>query len=73
MRYHFGMSDPNVTAHDVLNQILGNEEQRRELMRQMGRRGGLKGGDARAAALTPEQRSEIARKAGSAPKRSKKT
>lgn len=29
----------------------------------LGRRGGLKGGPARAAKLTPEQRSEIARKA----------
>lgn len=29
----------------------------------LGRRGGLKGGAARAKALTPEQRSEIARKA----------
>ena len=32
----------------------------------LGRRGGLKGGKARAANLTPEQRSEIARKAASA-------
>ncbi len=30
---------------------------------ELGRRGGLKGGKARAAKLTPEQRSEIARKA----------
>jgi hypothetical protein len=29
----------------------------------LGRRGGLKGGAARAASLTPEQRAEIARKA----------
>jgi len=65
-------SDPNVTAHNVLNSILDREEMRRELMREMGRRGGLKGGKARSAALTPEQRSEIARKAGSAPKRAKK-
>jgi hypothetical protein len=32
----------------------------------LGRRGGLKGGKARAAKLTPEQRSEIARKAAAA-------
>lgn len=32
----------------------------------LGRRGGLKGGKARAAKLTPEQRSEIARRAASA-------
>lgn len=30
---------------------------------ELGRRGGIKGGKARAAKLTPEQRSEIARKA----------
>ena len=32
-------------------------------MSELGRAGGLKGGKARAAALTPEQRSEIAKKA----------
>ena len=32
----------------------------------LGRRGGLKGGRARAAALTPEQRKEIARKGAAA-------
>lgn len=32
----------------------------------LGRKGGLKGGKARAAKLTPEQRSEIARKAAAA-------
>ena len=32
----------------------------------LGRRGGLKGGKARAAKLTPERRSEIARKAAAA-------
>lgn len=32
----------------------------------LGRRGGLKGGKARAAKLTPEQRAEIARKAAAA-------
>jgi hypothetical protein len=33
---------------------------------ELGRRGGLKGGKARAAKMTPEQRSEAARKAASA-------
>ena len=33
---------------------------------ELGRRGGLKGGKARAARLTPEQRSEAARKAAEA-------
>ena len=32
----------------------------------LGRKGGLKGGKARAAKLTPEQRAEIARKAAAA-------
>lgn len=38
-------------------------EEMRELARKLGRRGGLKGGPARRDKLTPEQRSEIARKA----------
>jgi len=33
---------------------------------ELGRRGGLKGGKARAAKMTPEQRSEIARRAAAA-------
>jgi hypothetical protein len=33
---------------------------------ELGRRGGLKGGKARAASLTPEQRKEIARRAAEA-------
>ena len=41
-------------------------EEMRELARKLGRRGGLKGGKARAEKLTPEQRSEIARKAAKA-------
>ncbi len=32
----------------------------------LGRRGGLRGGKARAASMTPEQRSEVARKAAAA-------
>lgn len=35
----------------------------------LGRRGGLKGGRARADKLTPERRSEIARKGGLAPRK----
>ncbi len=38
----------------------------RELARRLGRRGGLKGGPARAEKLTKEQRAEIARKAAKA-------
>jgi hypothetical protein len=42
------------------------DEEMRELARKLGRRGGLKGGKARAEKLTPEQRSEIAKKAAEA-------
>ena len=38
----------------------------RELARKLGRRGGLKGGKARAEKLTKEERPEIARKAAKA-------
>jgi len=41
-------------------------EEMRELARRLGQRGGKKGGKARAEKLTPEQRSEIARKAANA-------
>jgi hypothetical protein len=44
------------------NQDLTDEEIRK-LARIFGRRGGLKGGPARAAKMTPEERSESARKA----------
>ena len=39
------------------------DEELRELARKLGRRGGLKGGKARAEKMTPEERSESARKA----------
>jgi hypothetical protein len=39
------------------------DEEIRKLARIFGRRGGLKGGPARAAKMTPEERSESARKA----------
>ena len=42
------------------------DAQLRELARIFGRRGGLKGGPARAAKMTPEERSESARKAAKA-------
>jgi hypothetical protein len=64
--------DSNVVAHGVLSQVLANEEQRRAIMREMGRRGGLKGGKAAAASMTKAERVERARKAGSAPKRLRK-
>jgi len=42
------------------------EEELRAFARELGRRGGLKGGRARAEKLTPEERKEIARKAAKA-------
>ncbi len=38
----------------------------RERAKQIGRKGGLKGGKSRAAVLTPEQRKEIAQRAAQA-------
>lgn len=38
-------------------------DEKRKAAQESGRRGGLKGGTARAATLTPEQRSEIAKNA----------
>lgn len=45
--------------------ILSEEKPKNAAAVALGRLGGLKGGDARARTLTPEQRSEIARKAAS--------
>jgi hypothetical protein len=42
------------------------DEEMRELARRLGRRGGLKGGPARAAKMTKEERIESARKAANA-------
>lgn len=68
--------DANQTAYDIVKQIeavsegqgavegiLGNEVLRKQVMQEMGRKGGLKGGKARAAGLTPERRKEIAQAA----------
>ena len=56
-----------VTAFRVVQEATGQAEpkkQHREYdYKALGRKGGLKGGKARAAKLTPEQRSAIARKA----------
>jgi hypothetical protein len=65
--------DPNVAAHSVLEEIMNRDEarstapmQKNKAAMSLGRLGGLKGGPARAAALSPERRSEIARKAAAA-------
>lgn len=59
--------DPNELARMIVGLATGETEEAAAptptAMSELGRAGGLKGGKARAAALTPEQRSEIAKKA----------
>jgi len=56
-------------AFDVVQKATGGVEpeepinERKKAAQESGRRGGLKGGKVRAEKLTPEQRSEIAKKA----------
>ncbi len=64
-------SAPILAAKSILNQVTGVVEkleppQKDPAAVTLGRRGGLKGGHARAKALTPEQRKESARKAAEA-------
>jgi hypothetical protein len=61
-------TDPNQLAKFIVDQATGepvepNAAMRREMARWLGARGGQKGGPARAAALSPSRRAEIARKA----------
>lgn len=62
--------DPNELAAHVVRQATGAKPAKKHRKNPaavaLGRRGGLKGGKARAAKLTPEQRSEIAQKAAQA-------
>lgn len=56
------------TAFDVVQQAIGEVvpepvDAKKKAAQESGRRGGLKGGTVRATALTPQQRSEIAKKA----------
>jgi hypothetical protein len=59
-------------AFDVVRKATGEVEpeepidEKKKAAQESGRRGGLKGGKVRAENLTPEQRSEIARKAAKA-------
>ena len=58
-----------VTAFRVVQEATGQAEKESKLdidYAALGRRGGLKGGKARAEKLTPERRSEIAKKAAAA-------
>ena len=56
--------DTNVIAANVVGQVIGEVQiVKNPAAVTLGRLGGKKGGKARAQKLTPEQRSEIARKA----------
>ena len=58
--------DINQTAFDVVRRATGEVEMPPESAKaKAGRKGGLKGGNARAAVLTPAQRKRIAKKAAS--------
>ena len=60
-------SDPSVAAHAILRAITGDEDDTRSPAAvALGKLGGKKGGTARAKALTPERRKEIAAKAAQA-------
>ncbi len=54
---------PKPEEKSSVSAALDNEALRKEVMREMGRRGGKKGGAARATALSPEERSRIAQTA----------
>ena len=66
--------DPNELAFLIVQEATGEappaetepEDPVRKLAAELGRRGGLKGGKARAAKMTPEERAESARKAAAA-------
>lgn len=62
--------DENLTAFRIMQEATGESDQpkppKNPAAVALGRLGGKKGGKARAASLTPEQRKEIARKAAAA-------
>jgi hypothetical protein len=60
------VADLNTLAARLVKQATDPDEPSDTPAQTNGRRGGLKGGKARAAKLSPEQRSEIARKAARA-------
>jgi len=60
--------DPNILAASIVAEATGRARPRRKnpAAVALGRRGGLKGGKARAAALTPDERIAIAKRAAKA-------
>jgi len=64
-----GKMDLNKLAADIVNQATGGQEAddaRNPAAVALGRLGGLKGGKARAASLSPKERRDIAKKAAAA-------
>ena len=65
-------TDPNELAKQIVDEATGDappfdpDEGKDPAAVALGRKGGLKGGKARAANMTPKQRSEAARKAAAA-------
>jgi len=66
------MPDPNKLAYSIVQAISGESaparpaKEKDPIAVELGRRGGLKGGKARAAKMTKQQRSESAKKAARA-------
>ena len=62
--------DPNQLAKSIIDEVTGQkskiDREKDPAAVALGRRGGLKGGRARADALSPDQRAEIAKKAAKA-------
>lgn len=62
--------DPNALAAQIVREVTGDEpgkeHQKDPMAVELGRRGGLKGGKARAEKLSPEKRRRIAKKAAMA-------
>ena len=58
--------DVNALATDIVAEATGEKPEKDPLAVELGRRGGLKGGKARAKKLSPERRREIAKKAAEA-------
>jgi hypothetical protein len=65
-------ADPNELAAQIVGEAIGDlpvadpDEEKDPAAVALGRKGGLKGGKARAAKMTPEQRSEAAKRAAAA-------
>jgi hypothetical protein len=66
MRRHSSKRDDFQNALAVVEQAIGSSLTKNPAAVALGRRGGLKGGKARAAALTTQRRREIAQKAAKA-------